>query len=99
MKKGDKVYVPINEEQVYSEGGKIGTVLRITHDGGCDIVFEDDIGGHDCGGLCKFGHGVWRHRTDLIKVPLDNPLNRKLYPNRIEENGYLVPTKKEQSND
>lgn len=27
------------------------------------------------------------------KLPLNNPLNRKLYPDRVEYNGYLVPRK------
>lgn len=27
----------------------------------------------------------------LTLLPLDNPLNKKLYPNRVERGGFLVP--------
>ena len=31
--------------------------------------------------------------SELERPPIDNPINRKLYPNYVEHKGYLVPKK------
>ena len=40
--------------------GKLGTICApLSKDGLCGINFDEDVGGHDCGELCEFGHGYW----------------------------------------
>lgn len=71
FKVGDRVKVKndtvtINKRTV----GKCGTVKRIMLDNYCSVEFDKFVGGHDCGGFTKDGHG-WNcveDTLDLVKT-------------------------------
>ena len=66
FKVGDRVkvkkdIVTINRRTV----GKCGTVKELLTDNYCSVEFDEFVGGHDCNGLAKEGHG-WNHAEDAL---------------------------------
>ena len=47
--------------------GVTGTVVWVSG-GGFAVEFDEEIGGHDCGGLAETGHGWWldEHCVELL---------------------------------
>ena len=57
---GDVVYVSIDWLPPYNNRKEIYTGVIVTIDNTMvGIRFDDDIGGHDLGGLCEDGHGYY----------------------------------------
>ena len=82
---GDRVTVdPFINVRVGNLGVKadddlVGTVCSL--DGMVGVAFDEDIGGHDCGGRCEKGHGWYLHKewlvlyeTGLSSIPADKLL-------------------------
>lgn len=65
-----------------------------------DIVFAKDERRSMFGEIIRAGNGYkvknyhterWFHKNNVTKGILNNPLNRRLYPDRTEFRGYLLP--------
>ena len=68
FKVGDRVkvkkdIVTINRRTV----GKCGTVKELLTDNYCSVEFDEFVGGHDCNGFAKEGHG-WNHAEDALDL-------------------------------
>lgn len=68
FKVGDRVkvkkdIVTINRRTV----GKCGTVKELLTDNYCSVEFDKFVGGHDCGGFAKEGHG-WNFVEDALDL-------------------------------
>lgn len=68
FKVGDRVKVKkdtvtLNRRTV----GKCGTVKELLTDNYCSIEFDEFVGGHDCNGFAKEGHG-WNHAEDALDL-------------------------------
>lgn len=47
--------------------GKCGTVKELLTDNYCSVEFDEFVGGHDCNGFAKEGHG-WNHAEDALDL-------------------------------
>lgn len=68
FKVGDRVkvkkdIVTLNRRTV----GKCGTVKELLTDNYCSVEFDEFVGGHDCNGFAKEGHG-WNHAEDALDL-------------------------------
>lgn len=68
FKVGDRVkvkkdIVTINRRTVC----KCGTVKELLTDNYCSVEFDEFVGGHDCNGFAKEGHG-WNHAEDALDL-------------------------------
>lgn len=68
FKVGDRVkvkkdIVTINRRTVW----KCGTVKELLTDNYCSVEFDEFVGGHDCNGFAKEGHG-WNHAEDALDL-------------------------------
>lgn len=68
FKVGDRVkvkndIVTLNRRTV----GKCGTVKELLTDNYCSVEFDEFVGGHDCNGFAKEGHG-WNHAEDELDL-------------------------------
>lgn len=68
FKVGDRVkvkkdIVTLNRRTV----GKCGTVKELLMDNYCSVEFDEFVGGHDCNGFAKEGHG-WNHAEDTLDL-------------------------------
>lgn len=68
FKVGDRVkvkkdIVTLNRRTV----GKCGTVKELLTDNHCSVEFDEFVGGHDCNGFAKEGHG-WNHAEDALDL-------------------------------
>lgn len=68
FKVGDRVkvkkdIVTLNRRTV----GKCGTVKELLTDNYCSVEFDEFVGGHDCNGFAKEGHG-WNHAEDVLDL-------------------------------
>lgn len=68
FKVGDRVKVKkdtvtLNRRTV----GKCGTVKELLTDNYCSVEFDEFVGGHDCNGFAKEGHG-WNHAEDALDL-------------------------------
>lgn len=68
FKVGDRVkvkkdIVTLNRRTV----GKCGTVKELLKDNYCSVEFDEFVGGHDCNGFAKEGHG-WNHAEDALDL-------------------------------
>lgn len=68
FKVGDRVkvkkdIVTLNRRTV----GKCGTVKELLTDNYCSVEFDEFVGGHDCNGFAKEGHG-WNHAEDTLDL-------------------------------
>lgn len=69
---GDRVVSIVNnpEGNEYIFVGSTGTVRHI--DTRLAVCWDDNVGGHNCRGLCPNGHGWW---VDMDDVELDDGAN------------------------
>lgn len=68
FKVGDRVkvkkdIVTLNRRTV----GKCGTVKELLTNNYCSVEFDEFVGGHDCNGFAKEGHG-WNHAEDALDL-------------------------------
>lgn len=68
FKVGDRVkvkkdIVTLNRRTVW----KCGTVKELLTDNYCSVEFDEFVGGHDCNGFAKEGHG-WNHAEDALDL-------------------------------
>lgn len=68
FKVGDRVkvkkdIVTLNRRTV----GKCGKVKELLTDNYCSVEFDEFVGGHDCNGFAKEGHG-WNHAEDALDL-------------------------------
>lgn len=68
FKVGDRVkvkkdIVTLNRRTV----GKCGTVKELLTGNYCSVEFDEFVGGHDCNGFAKEGHG-WNHAEDALDL-------------------------------
>lgn len=68
FKVGDRVkvkkdIVTLNRRTV----GKCGTVKELLTDNYCSVEFDEFVGGYDCNGFAKEGHG-WNHAEDALDL-------------------------------
>ncbi len=99
---GDRVRV-VNDFEDVGILGRKGKIIDIfvkkrnmTYD--YIIQFDDFLPGY---GHCGYGGGInsvsgedgycrFLYEDEILKEIVDNELNRKLYPSRVSDNGYLV---------
>lgn len=83
FKVGDKVIRTVDHNRFFREdGGEIGRPYEIT-----DINYDGSIQ------VKGIKDSRYYDERKFEKVPLNNPLNRKLYPNRVEYKGSRSPEK------
>ena len=80
FKVGDKVLCTCN---LYGVNLTLGTIVDT-------CVFDKDYWKVDIEGLESRSNLAF-YGNEMVKVAVDNKLNRKLYPNYVEKDGYLVP--------
>ena len=58
---GDRVAAKIDNVEGFEKikRGDLGIVVVVYEDGQCGVGWDEDVDGHDCGGHCEFGHGVF----------------------------------------
>ena len=57
FKVGDRVKVVRGDSFDSCVLGKVGTIKGCMGENSIAVVFDDNVDGHDLGGICKFGHG------------------------------------------
>ena len=73
-----------------SVNNEIGKIVRISGDLGCHVDFIYDINSDD--GRIKYNYPILPNEI-VSTLPINNNLNKKLYPDHIEWNDYLIPQK------
>jgi hypothetical protein len=80
---------------------KVGQVVRVPYglgvivsSNGSDVSvrhFRKCSHFHNLHGMCDDGHGWYYCYTEVQILPPINPINKLLYPDYEEKDGYLVP--------
>jgi hypothetical protein len=70
----------------------MGQILRIEDEGELAVKFNvrNDNYFHDLGGLCEDRYGYWVHPKDAKKVVADTKINKALYSDYEQKDGFLI---------
>jgi hypothetical protein len=86
FKVGD--YILFTEGQI----NLVGEILRIENGGDLAVKFNTRNNNifHDLQGLCERGYGYWVNPKDAKKVVADTKINKALYPDYKQKDGFLI---------